>query len=161
MDGVDIVFADNGDFQPVKGLLSAAGLPHEDIHKHLRHFLLAKKEGKLVGVAGLEMLGEFGLFRSLVVEPEHRGVGIGSLLCEGMMAYASLQGAKQLYALTLTAERFLKRLGFDGIDRNDVPDTVKATEEFMSICPVSAACLTKKIGPGAEHLRSSTDGAGH
>jgi amino-acid N-acetyltransferase len=145
MDGVDIVFADEGDFLSVKSLLSAVRLPYEDIDEHLRHFLLAKKEGKLLGVAGLEVLGKFGLLRSLAVEPEYRGKGVGKFLCESMMVYAHQRGLRQLYALTLTAEELLKRLGFDKVDRNDVPVAVEATGEFMSICPVSAICMTRII----------------
>ncbi len=97
--------------------------------RHLRHFLLAKKDGMLVGVIGLEVLGEFGLLRSLAVTFDHRGKGIGNLLNERMLAYARLQGIKQLYALTLTIEGFLKKRGFHRIERADAPQPLKETEE--------------------------------
>ncbi|MGD0153773.1 MAG: arsenic resistance N-acetyltransferase ArsN2 [Thermacetogeniaceae bacterium] len=148
VDNLKIVLADTGDVLPVQGLLSEAGLPQEDVTEHLQHFLLAKRDGILVGVVGLEALGEFGLLRSLAVAGEHRGKGIGNLLHENMIAYARLQGIKQLYALTLTIEDFLSKRGFRRIAREEVPEPLKATEEFRSICPASAICMTRNIGEG-------------
>ncbi len=81
--------------------------------RHLRHFLLAKKDGMLVGVIGLEVLGEFGLLRSLAVTFDHRGKGIGNLLNERMLAYARLQGIKQPVFEASRLQDDLRRAGIE------------------------------------------------
>lgn len=125
--------------------MTEADLPHEDIADHLHHFLLAKHEDHLVGVVGLEVYGEFGLLRSLAVAAPHRGKGVGKMLYENLMAYARLQGVKELYLLTTTAEAIFARFGFIQVDRNSVPEPIQSTREFQSLCPSTAVCMTKKI----------------
>ncbi len=150
MDNLKIVPADTGDLLPVQKLLSEAGLPHEDIVKHLKDFLLAKQDGMIIGTVGLEVLGELGLLRSLAVAGEHRGKRIGNILHESMISYACRQGIKQIYALTLTIEGFLQQRGFYRIARDDAPQPLKETGEFKSLCPVSAICMTRKLGKELE-----------
>ncbi len=145
MGDITITCAAVNDEQPIKTLLAKVGLPSEDIGKHLRHFLLAKRKGSLVGVVGLEVLGDVGLLRSLAVALSHRGQGIGTLLYERMEAYAHLQGVKQFYVLTTAAEGFFNKRGFDKVDRGRVPDPVRGTEEFKILCPVSATCMTRTL----------------
>jgi hypothetical protein len=42
----------------VRSLLMDCALPAEDVHKHLDHFVTAKDGEHLVGVIGLELLGQ-------------------------------------------------------------------------------------------------------
>jgi amino-acid N-acetyltransferase len=150
-EDIAIAFANASDEQPIKQLLAEAALPYEDIGKPLQHFLLAKRRDSLIGVVGLEVLDDIGLLRSLAVASAHRGQGIGTLLYERMAAYAHLQGVKQLYVLTTTAEGFFNKRGFDKVDRSRVPEPICATEEFRTLCPASAVCMTKKLDEGAQH----------
>jgi amino-acid N-acetyltransferase len=63
-----------------------------------------------------------------------------------IFSYAHELGVKELYLLTTTAEKFFPKLGFDSIDRDNVPTPIQATEEFSSICPSTAVCMVKKLG---------------
>jgi amino-acid N-acetyltransferase len=59
-----------------------------------------------------------------------------------------------LVLLTQTAEPFFARLGYSVVDRVYVPDEVKASAEFRSLCPAAATCMTKSLvsmSPGAPH----------
>lgn len=143
MTEFEFTFADPGDEKSIKRLLSASGLPHEDMAQHLRHFILAKSDHDLIGVVGLEVLGELGLLRSLAVAPPHRNKGIGTILYGRILAYAHLQGIKELYLLTTTAEGFFSKLGFCKVDRNNVPPPIQATKEFQTFCPSTAVCMVK------------------
>jgi amino-acid N-acetyltransferase len=58
---------------------------------------------------------------------------------------ARAQGLAGVYALTTTAERYFPRLGFEVIERADVPAPVQESLEFRSICPASAVALRLKL----------------
>ena len=48
----------------IRQLLILCDLPQEDITpEHLRHFLVLKKKGQVIGLVGVEALGQFGLLR--------------------------------------------------------------------------------------------------
>lgn len=146
MEGIYYSFADAGEKEAIARLLSQCELPHEDIAGHLDHFMLAKNNQKeLVGVIGLEVYDTVGLLRSLVVKPSYRGRGIAKNLYSQILGYAHLQGIREIYLLTLTAEKFFEKLGFAVIARDDLPKVVRATEEFRSLCPATAVCMSKNI----------------
>lgn len=144
MNRLTVKFAEPSDEEAIKNLLKEADLPHQDIANHLHHFLLAKRENHLIGVVGLEVYGEFGLLRSLAVAEPHRGKGVGKRLYENLMAYARLQGVKELYLLTTTAEAVFARFGFIKVDRNSVAEPIQSTREFQSLCPSTAVCMMKR-----------------
>jgi amino-acid N-acetyltransferase len=79
------------------------------------------------------------------VAEEYRSQGTGKALVEKLVAAAREAGDGELYLLTLTADRFFARLGFDRVDRAVVPDAIRGTTEFESICPVSSTCMKKEI----------------
>jgi amino-acid N-acetyltransferase len=131
--------------EAIRTLLDEAELPDEDFAHHLQHFWTAKQNGALAGAVGLEIYGESGLLRSLVVNTAYRGQGLGIKLCEQIFAYARSQEVKELYLLTTTAANFFPKLGFIPIARDQVPPAIRATEEFALICPATAVCMTKSL----------------
>jgi len=142
---VKITFAELKDEKYIEQLLSEADLPYNDVPNHISDFLLASINDVIIGVIGIEILGKFGLLRSLAVSPSKQGKGIGKLLCERMASYASLQEIRNLYLLTTTAESFFENLGFRKVARENLAEEIKSTEEFKNICPVSAVCMVKEI----------------
>jgi amino-acid N-acetyltransferase len=132
-------------------LLSEAKLPIEDLNTQtLQNFLVAREvNGAAVGAVGLELYGETGLLRSLVVDPSYRGRGLGKQLASEIETYARGLGVKTLFLLTMTAADFFPRLGYQPIVRSDVPQSIAETFEFKSACPVSAVCLRKDLSPTA------------
>lgn len=96
--------AEGQDDRAIRLLLEDCGLHHEDlVSGDLADFTVAMKEDLVVGVVGLELLGEQALLRSLAVREAYRGQGIGSLLVRMAEDHARALGADRLYLLTNTA----------------------------------------------------------
>jgi amino-acid N-acetyltransferase len=87
------------------------------------------------------MYGPDALLRSLAVTPEHRGNGLGRRLADAVLALARQQGADRVYLLTETAAPFFRRLGFRDVARADVPEGIRGSLEFATLCPASAETL--------------------
>ncbi|MFD1255966.1 GNAT family N-acetyltransferase [Mucilaginibacter terrae] len=66
--------------EQVIALLISEKLPVADLPESLENFLVAIQDKEIVGVAGVQVYGDYGLFRSLAVYPEHRGSGIAGKL---------------------------------------------------------------------------------
>lgn len=127
-------------------LLEAAKLPTQDLRDEmLPHFFYAGSEGAPQGLVGLELLGSEALLRSLVVESQARGLGLGKSLVEHAEEHAAAQGVKSLYLLTTTAESFFKHLNYARVDRNAAPPTIQRTSEYASLCPASSAFMVKQL----------------
>lgn len=133
------------DIHKIKSLLKSADLPYEDIDLARQDFIAIAQGTKIIGTVGLETYGESGLLRSLAVEDAFRGFGLGRALAREMIGHAKDSGIKQLYLLTMTADRFFEKEGFEKISRESVPGAVKNTTEFTSICPVSSICMKKEV----------------
>ena len=135
------------DYPAVIALLEAAGLPIAGIPKALGDFLVADTESGLAGAIGLERYGSGALLRSAVVRPGDQGTGIGAALVRAVLDRARGGGLREIYLLTTTAERWFPRFGFTPIDRDQVPDAVRASVEFREACPASAAVMRMLIQP--------------
>ncbi len=131
----------------VTALLGANGLPITDLSPAIR-FLGVRDRAGLEGVVGVERHGEVGLLRSLAVRQDRRESGLGSALVLEVERLAATEGVGALYLLTTTAERFFSRRGYARVERDGVPAAIRATSEFASICPASAAVMHKALGPG-------------
>jgi len=128
----------------VKRLLGAANLDSSDLTpEHLKHFFGVGTEETLEGVVGLELFDTVGLLRSLAVDSSRRGLGFGSKLVAHAENYARSRGVKSLYLLTVTAEDYFLRRGYQRCSREDAPAAIMATKEFSEICPMSSAFMVK------------------
>jgi len=127
-------------------LLQTADLSTEDITPEmLEHFLVAHADRMLVGAAGVDVLGEAGLLRSVAVDENHRGAGLGKQLVEAAEAHAREAGVRELYLLTVTAENFFAGLGYKTVSRDAVPAPIKGTVQFRELCPASARLMVKTL----------------
>jgi N-acetylglutamate synthase-like GNAT family acetyltransferase len=52
---------------------------------------------------------------------------------------------RNLYLITTTAAPFFERLGFEPVQREAVPEGIRKSPEFASICPTSAAVLRRSL----------------
>jgi len=143
----------------IKELLILCELPHEDITpEDLRHFLVLREKGEVIGVVGVEAVGRFGLLRSLAVDPRYRRRGFGLHLTEKAEEYAASLKIEALYLPTMTAEGFFAKRGYQRVERTSVPPPVEGTAEFKSLCPVTAVCMVKYLKPHP-FGRSSPEGS--
>ena len=129
------------DLTAVEDLLKRSDLPLDGVRESLSSFVVAERDGKVVGVAGLERCGGDGLLRSAAVDPEWRGRGLGRTLVERVIFNAESTGLRALYLLTTTAKKYFPIFGFHETTRDAVPAAVQATAEFSGACPSSATVM--------------------
>lgn len=130
-----------------KALLAAAGLPTADLAaEHFAHFIAAGPAHAPEALIGLQPYGDAALLRSLVVSPAARSRGYGSALVAEIETYAQQLGVRELFLLTNSAEAFFSRRGYSSLERTGVPEAIRQTAEFSSLCPASAVCMHKRIG---------------
>ena len=141
-------FASAEDAEQIKQILEASGLHHQDIRpSQLHHFLIAKDDNDLTfaGVVGLEQKNDVGLLRSLAVAKVYRRQGLATQLVNKIEEYARSQKVASLYLLTLTAEDFFTKQGYQKADRKSAPPVLQETTEFKSLCPETAMCMKKHL----------------
>ena len=122
-------------------LLAEAGLPFSDLDQPDQHLLLFHSEGKVVGTGGFELHGEYSLIRSVSVIPEARTSGVGRSIVMKLKALAKDSGATGHYLLTTSAKDFFLRQGFQQLERDQVPEAIRRSSEFSSVCPSSAILM--------------------
>jgi amino-acid N-acetyltransferase len=139
------------DMPGIERLLIESALPTAGVAdmlaKDASSFLVAEENANgraIVGVAGLEACGDNALLRSVAVRPEWRSRGLGGELVSRIVSDAESRGLNALYLLTLTAERYFPRFGFERVERNTVPALVAETVEFKSACPDTAAVMMRR-----------------
>jgi amino-acid N-acetyltransferase len=132
------------DLPKVLALLGRAGLPGDGVvAEALPDFVIAENEGKLVGVAGLEIYRNSALLRSVAVEESWRGTGVGRCLIDRALALSEERGIRDVYLLTTTAEHYFPRFGFACVGRESVPRALEASAEFQRACPTTAVVMRK------------------
>jgi amino-acid N-acetyltransferase len=141
---MNIVTAQSSDLGGIRWLLSSENLPIEDLtEESLKHFLVMRDSGGVVGAVGLELHGGVVLLRSLAVAGKHRKRGLGKALADAAESLAYKLGASAIYLLTTTAADFFAARGFRIVARAEVPAAIKATTEFASLCPSTAIVMVK------------------
>jgi amino-acid N-acetyltransferase len=135
-----------GEYWPqIENLLLTRELPLQGAKEHLGNFLVAADSGRVVGVAGLEVYGAYGLLRSVAVQEHLAGRGLGARLVEAAVARAQSLGVHELYLLTTTAAGYFERLGFERISSKEIPFALSASEELQGACPATATVM--RIAP--------------
>ena len=118
----------------------------DEISTNIRSYILAKKDGKLLGFGALHFhTSALGEVRSLIILPEARGKGIGKNIVEKLLLNAKDYGAKKIFTLTYKRS-FFESLGFVEIPKEDLPahkiwaDCIKC--KFFPICDEIALIQT-------------------
>jgi amino-acid N-acetyltransferase len=126
----------------VRALLTEAGLPTDGLEDQFGpRYSVAEVGGALVGAAGLEVYGAFGLLRSVVVASSHRGTRLGKALVADRLAWARGAGLTAVFLLTTTAPRFFAALGFERAAREAAPEEIRSSPEFASVCPGTSVLM--------------------
>lgn len=124
-----------------RSLLQSSKLPADDLN-FSNHLLIGFYDGaEPVATGGLEVYGNYALLRSLSVKMGIRGQSLGSSITDHLIAEAKKRGLKAIYLLTETAHVFFLKKGFKDVKREDVPDEVRSSSEFTTVCSTSAACM--------------------
>ena len=134
-----------GDFPAVLALLERSGLPTDGLADHQAATLAAYVDGRITGSAALEVYGASGLLRSVAVDADWRGQGLGRRLTQAALDLARRRGIGEIFLLTETAAQFFPRFGFRPVARADVPAPVQASVEFTTVCPDSALVMRAEL----------------
>jgi len=95
---------------------------NDEVATNIRSYTLVYDNKKPVGVAALHIFSPFlGEIRSLAVEKDYQGKGIGKLLVTTLLQEAEKLGLKEVLVLTYKKE-FFEKLGFTEIEKEAIPD---------------------------------------
>ena len=131
----------------VRRLLEEAGLPTSDLTAgHFEHFFGCGAKDAPEGVVGVELHGRDALLRSLVVEKRAQRRGLGRALVAAAEHHSGKHGARRMYLLTTTAEKFFEHLGYEALARESAPESIRATQEFTTLCSSSSTLMVKNLG---------------
>ena len=152
-EGVSLGRPTGDELAAIEALVRDSGLPTEVVRDRFPDaYSVARRDGRLVGVAALETHDRCGLLRSVAVASTERGRGTGIALIADRLAMAWANGLESAYLLTTTASPLFRRFGFADADRASAPAALAASPEFAALCPSSAACMRLP-------LRGTTGGA--
>jgi amino-acid N-acetyltransferase len=135
------------DLRGALDLLGRSELTEQDVSERWGHyFVVHEDDGRVVGVAGLEIHGEDGLLRSVAVDAEYRGQGLAASLVDIAMERAKRVGLRSVYLLTASARDYFARRGFTDCPREEAPEPIRQSWEFRLGCPSTAAFMKRPVG---------------
>jgi N-acetylglutamate synthase-like GNAT family acetyltransferase/enamine deaminase RidA (YjgF/YER057c/UK114 family) len=129
----------------VATLLAEAGLPLPGAEDRPVQMRALERAGRVRACAGFERAGHDALLRSVAVAADSRGQGLGRELVKGLLSELAGAGVKQVYLLTMDADGFFARFGFETIDRAAVPEGILASREFEIHCCDSALVMRNSL----------------
>ena len=135
------------DWGVVRDLLTTAALPVDDLDAAcMERFMIAESaQGDIIGAIGIEPHNDVALLRSLVISADARQGGVGRALVERLEALAASIGVREVWLLTLDADSFFARLGYETQSRDAAPGSIRGTEEFATLCPGSAVLMRRRL----------------
>jgi len=134
------------DLRGALDLLGRSELTDQDVAEGWGHYFVVREDdGRVVGVAGLEIHGEDGLLRSVAVDPDYRGQGLAASLVEAAMERARRVNLRAVYLLTTGARDYFARHGFADCPREKAPPGIRESWEFRTGCPSTAAFMVRPI----------------
>jgi amino-acid N-acetyltransferase len=138
--------ATEADASRIRTLLEHEGLPTSDLASAQPEFVVACEGDEVVGVGALQRFGATALLRSVAVRADRRRAGLGRDIVQELEQRARTARITELVLLTQTAATFFERQGYRIVARESAPKAVRSSEEFRSLCPVSAVCMSKSLG---------------
>jgi N-acetylglutamate synthase-like GNAT family acetyltransferase len=134
------------DLAKLRAFLQENRLPFEDVNLDgSLYFAYRNEDGLLIGSGGLELYSEYSLLRSVAVAKIERGKKLGNKIVDDLLVKARSLKIDSVFLLTETAHDFFIKMGFQDIERTEVPNSIRNSTEFVSTCPSSAACMIYRI----------------
>lgn len=135
----------------LKIILLSEGLPVQTIGSApISFFSINAENGAPLGWGGIEIYNDAGVLRSVVIKNALRGMGSGKKLVKALISEARDLGLKKLWLLTINAETFFSRLGFQHAIRSEAPKAIQQCEEFTWGYNDTAHCMCLKLKPACE-----------
>ena len=91
------------------------------LYEHLRDFAVYEENGEVLGCAALTIIwADLAEVRSLAVDGDHTGRGIGRKLVEWTIEEARRLGIRKIMSLTYE-KRFFEKLNFEVVEKEALP----------------------------------------
>ncbi len=126
-------------------LIEQAELPLQGVVDSFGNYLVVREDERLVGVCGLEVHDTEALLRSVAVDKDFQGQGIGVALVDAALELARKMSLKAVYLLTTTAQGFFERCGFVSLPRSEAPVGIRESWEFKTGCVHSAVFMKRDV----------------
>ena len=108
-----------------------------DIREHIARFLILEDKDQFAGCVALEPYGtELAEIRSLAVNPDMRGLGLGPRLVQQALAEARRRKFARVFAVTREPAFFIRQ-GFALSNRRALPEKI---ERDCRACPKQRTC---------------------
>ena len=96
----------------------------QSIYENIRDFWVYEEEGKVLGTCALTIFwSDLAEIRSLAVDREHTGRGIGTALVKRALEESKEFGIFRVFTLTYQV-KFFEKLGFKVIDKEKLPQKI-------------------------------------
>jgi amino-acid N-acetyltransferase len=133
------------DLIAIRALLERSGLPTSDLQAAQPEFAVIRENSRVIAAGALQRFGSSALLRSVVVAPDRRGSGLGQAIVTELERIARAARIGRLVLLTQTASEFFARQGYRAVERSTAPQDMQGSEEFRSLCSISATCMAKDL----------------
>jgi amino-acid N-acetyltransferase len=121
------------DVPTLAALIASADLPPFFIAEYIDGFAIAERDGAIVACGGIELYGDCGVLRSIVVAEEARGLGLGRVVSERLIEAGRTAGVTELYLFTMDAHDFWVHLGFRDVPLRDWSEPPRASWQYQFI----------------------------
>lgn len=112
-------------------------LSMSDIYEQLQNFIVAEADGKVLGCCALQIIwSDLAEIKSLAVEENKKGLGVGRMLVTEAVERARKLGLVKVFALTLEPE-FFEKLCFKIVEKDSLP--MKVWSDCAN-CPKQQNC---------------------
>jgi amino-acid N-acetyltransferase len=109
----------------------------EEIRENIGHFIVQEEGRRVVSCVSLESYGaDLAEIRSIAVDPENRGRGLGASLIASVLDEARRRGIARVFAVT-HAPKFFELQGFAAAARQSLTEKI---ERDCRSCPQQRAC---------------------
>jgi len=97
----------------------------------VRLWLLRDRDGRVQGSTGFELSGDgrHALVRSVAVDPDRRGQGLGLRLAQFALTQARRESAERAWLFSRRSGPFWRRLGFEPADRAVMAEVLAGTHQ--------------------------------
>jgi N-acetylglutamate synthase-like GNAT family acetyltransferase len=114
-------------------LLEEARLPSGHIEEFIQHFLVIEKEGTVAGGGGFERYESSAVLRSVVVEQDLRGKGLGRWIAEALMQQARASDVTDFCLFTIDSYEFWRKLGFQDVPMSAWPEAAQQCWQYRYV----------------------------
>lgn len=140
--GDAVVFAAPKDAAGINELAQASGLDVMIDADAVESLVIRDDSGTVIGAVNLQISGDIAYLFGLSVAKHRRGEGLGWVLADSVMSRAKSLGAPAVFLIAgASADFFAGRLGFRGIEANELSATARDISNFKTALEDDSICM--------------------